>query len=686
MVRTFPDGPQEPPARPSICIVTSELVGPFNNGGIGTSMTGLAQRLAAAGFPVALLYTGGPWSTPRERAHWRALYERIGIDLEWLPREDAGGLAGPMAGCGFAVPWLVYRHLTGRRYDIVHFNDCMGEGFYCLAMKRLGAAFQETRLWVGLHSPSQWIYELNRVLPDTLLTSAFNFAERLSTRCADLLWSPSHYLLDWIDGHGFERPDATYVQQYVLPAPSMFEPGGELPEDPPRPSVRPTEIIFFGRLEERKGLRLFCAALTLLGGLLADRGIAVTFLGKPGAVGDMDGLDYLQAESAGWLFSWTVRSGLGQQEAVDYVRSRPALAVMASPADNSPCTVYEALAFGMPFIAARTGGIPELIAKADADRILFDYAPEALAAKIEAAVESGIAPARPAWDQETIRRRWIGAFAAPPDAPPRPAHAPARTVLAIVDHKAGDDLERTLGSLDRPEIPRILVVNRSGRKPDWAGRAQSVEEPDTLRRALVGGAEDAFFLIRSGAALCADALPGLLRALGSPDADGLMPAATLDDGRSVPPLGGSQSFCFYAGAAHAGALAVKPAPLLRVLADEQLAPASEYFGLADLAVAGGLALWPYPEPVIRLAEPPAPDRRSLRATGRVRAYGRASPTELYYMAAIAQAAFPSQPALDTRLKRLRERLYRARLGWAVRAAEAVVPRSVLARLRRAGRR
>ena len=36
------------------------------------------------------------------------------------------------------------------------------------------------------------------------------------------------------------------------------------------------------------------------------------------------------------------------------------LAVMPSPIDNSPCTIYEALSWGLPFLAARTGGVPEV--------------------------------------------------------------------------------------------------------------------------------------------------------------------------------------------------------------------------------------------------------------------------------------------------------------------------------------
>jgi glycosyltransferase involved in cell wall biosynthesis len=688
MYRAFHDSPHpEPGARPSVCIVSSEVVGPFNNGGIGTSMTGLAQCLAAAGFPVTLLYTGGKWSSDAERDHWRGLYRRIGIDLAWLVHGDAAHLTGPVADCGFVVPYLVYRHLREQRFDVVQFNDCMGEGFYCLAMKRLGAAFGETLLCVALHSPSQWVFELNRVLPDHLLHSAFSHAERLSTRSADLLWSPSRYLLDWCRSRGFVFPPATYVQQYAIPSSPLFE---ETAAAPARERVRPAEIVFFGRLEERKGIRLFCNALRRLNGLLSERGIAVTFLGKPGMVGEVHAADYLKEQARTWRFSWNMLGGLGQQEAVDYVRSRAALAVIASPADNSPCTVYEALAYGVPFLAARTGGIPELIDEADHASTLFDYSPESLAARLEQAIAFGIKPARPVHSQQALRRRWAGAFAGwrgllPGDGTPREA---PRRLCAVIDHQDGLDLGLTLASLTVPEVSRIVVVNRSPRPfPQGAAPPASVielslDDPGLLLEALPGTPDEALLLLRSGAALLAGAVPGLIAALAAPEGDGLVPAAMIGSGEAcqiVPPLGASQSFCFFEGAAHTGGLVIKAERIRPLLRDEALAVDAEYLGLADLAVAGGLELLPYAEPAFRHPKRLPPDRRSRRAPERVAAYGRAAPTERYYIAAIACSRLPADPYAGSLLRALRERLYRMRLGWAVRLARRIVPRRLVAK-------
>jgi glycosyltransferase involved in cell wall biosynthesis len=682
----FPEASGEERDRPTICIVTSELVGPFNNGGIGTSMTGLAQCLAEAGFPVTILYTGGKFTSPGELERWRRLYAGIGIAVDWIRHETAANLTGPVAGSGFVAPWLVYQYLCANPFDIVQFNDCMGEGFYCLAMKRLGSAFAGTAMFVGLHSPSQWIFEINRTLPDALLLSAFNYAERLSVRAADMLWSPSQYLLDWSREHGFARPAATYLQKYVLPSVPLF--GRTEGQEPAakRERILPSEIVFFGRLEERKGLRLFCQALGSIEPLLLERGVTVTFLGKPGTVGNRPALDFLEEEALGWRFSWRLCTGLGQQQAVDLLRSGGGLAVIASPADNSPCTVYEALAYRIPFLAARTGGIPELIDSADGEAILFDYDSEALAAKLSGAIDAGIVPARPAEDPAETRRRWIGGFERwrdfVGDAQDR---EPERRLCVLVDGTDGADLEATLDSLDSPEVGRVLLIERRwGEASRPAAAPQAVFAPDRPERlvgALGGSEREAVLMLRAGVVLLPGAARRIVEALRTPGVDGLVPAASLP-GATLAPLGGSSSFCLFEGAAPGGGLAVKSERLAAASAGRSLAPDAEHFALADLAIAAGLEIWPFPEGLLGHPKGKVPDARGRSAPERIAAYAAASPTERYYATAIGYGGFAPNAGVGGMLRRAREHMVALGLGWAAGVAVRILPRPLIDHLRK----
>jgi glycosyltransferase involved in cell wall biosynthesis/predicted O-methyltransferase YrrM len=633
--------------RPSVCIVSSEVVGPFKNGGIGTSMTGLAEHLAASGFRVTILYTGGIWSPDIQLGKWQKRYENLGIDFEAISIEKMKSVEGPLRDCGFGTPYLVYQYLAAKHFDIVHFNDCAGEGSLCLVAKKLGLAFQNTLLLVALHSPSQWVLELNQTLPTSFLLSAFNYAERLSVKCADVLWSPSGYLVDWALRQGFELPKHTFVQQYCLPSQRLRE-RGEGPSHFPAVrygrTTRPKEIVFFGRLEERKGMRLFCNAIHRLRDELADRGISVTFLGKVGTCGGMSASAYIAHRSSMWRFPVKTVTNFGQPEALGYMLSGEKLAVMSSPVDNSPCTVYEALAWGIPFLATRTGGIPELVRQSDHDSVLFDYTTESLCKALIATLDAGGWIAAPSQSQEETRRVWSSFHA---DSrrylTPRRNGARAGRVVAIVDGHSAMDFRVTLESLAAiGGVHHVVVLNRDGVSLlPTAGKFSirnidlSVEDSGALDEEIEKLNDEVILMIHAGIGIRSDFFAGMLSALNNADIDGLQPAAEVVGGptrRIVLPLGGDPSFTLFEGATFTGGLLVRTEAFKRAKLGRGFAVESTFMGLADFCVTRGIEIWPYPEPVFELPEHwrvGAP--RPLPA--RVTAFDDCSPTDRYYMLA-----------------------------------------------------
>src|SRR5260370_34840818 len=98
--------------------------------------------------------------------------------------------------------------------------------------------------------------------------------DRVSFSAADLVVSASQYLLKWMQQNGWDLPEQTYVAPYVLPNTVRSE------EAVPRQTRRKVrEIVFFGRLEIRKGLKLFCDAVDELCADSPHRDFNVTFLG-----------------------------------------------------------------------------------------------------------------------------------------------------------------------------------------------------------------------------------------------------------------------------------------------------------------------------------------------------------------------------------------------------------------------
>ncbi|RKQ67925.1 glycosyltransferase family 4 protein [Oceanibaculum indicum] len=392
-------GPEDAQGAPRhrIIIVTAEILGPVRNGGIATALTGLAEVLAEAGHHVTVLFIdlAGTMQQPDRQDRWAELYGRRGIRLAFL-HEEAYRDRSPLALSLQVTSWL-----AGERADIVHFHDWIGLGHETVRTMRMGQGFVDTLLVIGAHGPSAWAAEGNGLPNDPEQERI----ERYAIEQADVLIAPSHYLLSWMEARGWQLPKRHYVQQNLLPR-------GEGTGAPvPRQGLPVRELVFFGRLEPRKGVLLFCDALDRLAanGIFARHdGLKITFLGKSTPIEGMEGRDYVAGRAAGWPVGTAFVSDLDSADALAYLAAPGRLAIIPSLIENSPCTVLECLLGGIPFLAADVGGVAELIAPEDRDQLLFSPSAEALATALTERLAAGAATGRPAIPQEEVRRVWTG--------------------------------------------------------------------------------------------------------------------------------------------------------------------------------------------------------------------------------------------------------------------------------------
>ena len=308
-----------------ICLVTAEFHGLFKNGGIGTANTGLALELALAGHEVTVAYVDpGAWSLlPSSDAFLSARAERReqGVFLDVVPR-----WARLKAGVDdYCWSLSVLEYLKVRRFEVVLFNECGGQGYFSVLAKRAGVFANPPRMIVVTHGASEWARELNGQFPGGHRASALAFFERRSVELADHVVSPSRYLLGWMREGGWRLPERTEVVQNVVPiaaaAPMDATPAGV------------DEIVFFGRLESRKGLAIFCDAVEALDRSGKLGGAGVTFLGKFSRIEGVHSGVYLIERARHWSVTPRILANLGQEEALDYLK-RPG--VLARPVRRSP--------------------------------------------------------------------------------------------------------------------------------------------------------------------------------------------------------------------------------------------------------------------------------------------------------------------------------------------------------------
>lgn len=332
-----------------VCVVSSEFLGPVRNGGIATATSGLLRQLVSDGHKVTLLYTlvenGKPSSGDRPWRDWVDASAGDGITVEYI------GHRGDYRSWR-EKSWLVKEFIGQHEFDLVYFNEHHGSGYYTLLAKRAGLApFNEQVHCVITHGAMEWVFDINDQFMSGVADIEMMGLERRSVELADVVIGPSRYLLKQYQSYGWQLPVRTYHQPYPLLTHETLQ---------KRPQRVPIdELVFFGRLEVRKGLWLFCEALDRLGDAISGK--VVTFLGRTTTATGLSSGIQIAKRSEGWQCRVKLLTDLNQEEALSYLSEPGKLAVMPSLADNSPCVIYECLEAGIPFLTTRGSGTEELL-------------------------------------------------------------------------------------------------------------------------------------------------------------------------------------------------------------------------------------------------------------------------------------------------------------------------------------
>ncbi|MBU4609712.1 glycosyltransferase [Achromobacter sp. GG226] len=380
-------------------MVSPDILGPVRNGGIGTACTSLARFLKHSGCDVTILFSQVGYD-PDRSADWISAYSSHGINVVIAMREEYSWDTPTFPDHpALRMSHFVYYWLKVRSYDAVFFMEWQGHGFYAMNAKAAGQAFEKTTFVVQTHSPSLWHDIHNADLSSSPLQAITYFIERKSVELADVVVSPSRYMLNWMRQHGYRLPPACHVLPNLINR--KLEKSRAI-----RQNGLIEEIVFFGRLEHRKGLIQFCDAIDILADL-GQTPSTITFLGKFSSLGGVHSGVYIAERSVKWKCRVEFLTELDQNDAVEYLRSGSRLAVMPSVSDNSPYTVYECLTAKVPFLARDVGGVSELVNAADRDAALFNDNPRDLAAQIIRALSERSEAPRLSFSLDRNEELWI---------------------------------------------------------------------------------------------------------------------------------------------------------------------------------------------------------------------------------------------------------------------------------------
>jgi glycosyltransferase involved in cell wall biosynthesis len=361
-------------------------VGPVRNGGIGTAFTALAKQLSLWGHSVTIVYTLGSHTESGSVTHWVRHYANLGItfvplntSLKEYPRLNGSHLS--------TISWRIHEWLQGEetQFDIAFFPEWTGPAYYALLAKGQGLAYRHLLFVVNTHGPESWAHQGNDWLPNNLDIIERDYMERECVSRADWVISPSEYMLRWMARSQWGFTEKHRVIQNLIAEP---------PSSQPNVAGDPCNVLtFFGRLEPRKGLLIFCEALDVLDPALRMRLTSIQFLGKA-LRGSKDLRAYIRGKARAWGVPVSIQTDRDHNAAIKELSRPGVLAVIPSLRENSPYTVLECLHHGIPFVASAVGGIPELIHSDDHARTLFSPNPQSLSALIARSIRGGLSPAR----------------------------------------------------------------------------------------------------------------------------------------------------------------------------------------------------------------------------------------------------------------------------------------------------
>lgn len=377
-----------------VCIATYEIEKIHKNGGIATAYKHLADALVREGYDVTILVTSNTSFSRKNMEEVVKSFKKDNIKLIF-PKEIAHNTKSYFDTYCMYQAYRTFETLKNMDFDIIHIPDSSGDAYFVVHAKKAGLYFQNTTIIIGAHGSSEWVRESNENTNLTSYDLVLDHLERESISYADYVVSPSKYYIGWMEEHDFVLPEKTYP---ILNCPhmDMIVPKGEkiLGED-----IR--ELVFFGRQERRKGFDIFCDAI--LNSSLPE-GVTITFLGKPTSTCSYENYRE-QFEEKKYKVKFI--ENYNSHQAIEYLLNEGVIAIIPSRSETMCYTVMECLLNGIPFLAANTGAIPELVDTKYHSEVLFEIDWRSLADKIKGCFTSGLSYARPAFTNESIFSAWM---------------------------------------------------------------------------------------------------------------------------------------------------------------------------------------------------------------------------------------------------------------------------------------
>jgi glycosyltransferase involved in cell wall biosynthesis len=337
---------------------------PFFGGGIGTYCYITSRMMAGAGHAVTVFVNDA--SVHDFKIDNRSESLRI---VRFNPsRTGSMQFLGHVTNISYEFAAIIKDFVAREgKPDIIESQEYLGIAYYLLQFKWLRYDWcRDIPVLITMHSPSFLYMEYNQVPEHRLPNYWICEMERFSLQAADMLISPSRFMLTELT----KRFELSHSRFEIIPNP--FTPSRETTG--PLVNAREDQIVFYGKLTAQKGAFHLLRYFQELWEKGFERPLYV--LGGHDIIYQPIGLsmgDLIKKKYAKYI-----RSGLlkleGKIKPVDMARRLSTAEVVVIPSlnDNLPYTVFEMMALGKLVLVSKQGGQSEVVENG-VDGFVFDH-------------------------------------------------------------------------------------------------------------------------------------------------------------------------------------------------------------------------------------------------------------------------------------------------------------------------
>ena len=373
-----------------VCLLTADVPFSVGHGGTATAFLMLAELLTGLGpgrvnvtlvglqRPEAVLLNNHSHASC-DADSTRAL-AAIGIHYDCLQADDLQThglrLVSTHYWEGHALAVLRWLDRNPGRCDILHGHEWGGVFAYLALVLQLDPdRYLGLHLMLGTHGGHMWSQIGLRQRPSDLGSLRVDHQEKLSVEWADTILSPSRYMLGYFATRGWRVEHRVVIPNIVK---GYSRTGIRIISE--RKPV--WQILFVGRLEERKGIRVFMDLIALLSAshywkLKKDghsQPPSVFMYGPSGAPIDGEDSEHwikTRTRVGQWAMPVTVRFGVNRSELLIRLQEEGVLLVVPSLQENLPYVLAEAALLNVPTVTFDVGGSREVLKLHAEDHLTF---------------------------------------------------------------------------------------------------------------------------------------------------------------------------------------------------------------------------------------------------------------------------------------------------------------------------